>query len=93
LARLVLLDLQQTQMPAGGSKMSGGSKLRSWGKMAALVCAALLAFTMLRPGPSGMRLAIDRGGVSFNLDIAFIKIAFDFGQSCSKTDSCRKLMG
>ena len=73
--------------------MSSGSKLREWGKMAALVCAALLAISMLRPGTSGLRLAIDRNGVSFNLDMAFIKIAFDFGQSCSKTDSCRKLMG
>jgi hypothetical protein len=93
LARLVLLYRQQSQNHLREETMSGGSKLGKWGKTAALVCAVLLAVSMLRPGTHGMRLAIGRDGVSFNLDMAFVKIAFDFGQSCSKSDSCRKMMG
>ncbi len=58
-----------------------------------LVCASLLPVSMLRPGTSGMRFAIDRTGMSFKLDMAFVKIAFDIGQSCSKTDNGRNLMG
>ena len=73
--------------------MPGRPDKRMWAKMALLLCGALLVLTSFRGTSGGLRLAVTQEGVSFKLDAAFIKIAFDIGQSCSKSDSCRKMLG
>jgi hypothetical protein len=73
--------------------MSGKPDKGTWAKMALLLCGTLLLLTSLHGSSGGLRLAVTDEGVSFKLDAAFIKIAFDIGQSCSKTDSCRKMLG
>jgi hypothetical protein len=73
--------------------MPGKPDKRMWVKMAVLLCGTLLLLTSVRGTSGGLRLAVTQEGVSFKLDAAFIKIAFDFGQSCSKSNSCRKMLG
>ena len=73
--------------------MSGMPDKRIWARMALLLGGALLLLTSLHGSSGGLRLAVTQEGVSFKLEAAFVKIAFDIGQSCSKTDNCRKMLG
>ena len=57
-----------------------------------LIAAFFLVLVSFRPSPMGVRLAVEDGGVSFLLKASTVKIAFDIGQACSKTDSCSGLI-
>jgi hypothetical protein len=74
--------------------MPSRPNIGTWARMVLLLGGVLLIMTALRSGgPGEMALAVDGQGLSFELRTAFINLAFDIGQSCPKTDTCRKLMG
>lgn len=74
--------------------MPGRPNNQLWGRIVLLLAVALLVLSLFRGGePAGMKLAADGRGLSFELRTAFINLAFDIGQSCPKSDTCRKLMG
>ncbi|MDF7774495.1 hypothetical protein P1X14_04485 [Sphingomonas sp. AOB5] len=57
-----------------------------------LLAAALLAAMSFSTQSAGLQLAVTNHGVKFELTAAFVRIAFDIGQSCSKSDSCGGLL-
>jgi hypothetical protein len=68
--------------------MRGNGHSGMMGRGVLLIALALLALTALRPPALGLNLTINRAGTSFELKALFVKIAFDFGQSCSKSNTC-----
>ena len=62
--------------------------LRIWARTVVILAAVLLAASLFRVQPAGLDLAVTERGLSFELKSAFIKIAFDIGQECSKSNSC-----
>jgi hypothetical protein len=72
--------------------MPDGSRLRLWARTVVLLAAVLLAVSLFRARPAGLDLAVNQRGLSFQFRVALIKIAFDFGQECSKADSCGRLI-
>lgn len=72
--------------------MQGGANIRMWGRTVLLLAAALLAASTFSSQSAGLELAVNDHGVKFELKAAFVRIAFDIGQSCSKSDSCGGLL-
>ncbi|MES2444858.1 MAG: hypothetical protein V4574_18700 [Pseudomonadota bacterium] len=67
--------------------MPGGHNTKIWARTVVMLGAALLAAMVCR-APTGLSLAAQKGGISFELKAAFVRIAFDIGQKCSITDKC-----
>lgn len=67
--------------------MPGGRNIRIWARTVLVLAVALLAGSLLR-APAGLTLAAERGGVSFELKAAFVRVAFDIGQKCSISNRC-----
>ena len=72
--------------------MPGGSDMKMWARTVMVLAGALLAATMLQMGPGRLALATSKSGVSFELKAAFVTIAFDIGQECSKMNNCGRLV-
>ena len=71
--------------------MQDGSGLRIWARTVVLLAAVLLAASVFRPQATGLDLAVSERGLSFEFRAVFIKIAFDIGQECSKSNSLGRL--
>lgn len=72
--------------------MQGGPNIRMWGRTVLLLAAALFAAISFSAQPAGLQFAVSNNGVKFELKAAFVRIAFDIGHSCSKSDSCGGLL-
>lgn len=70
---------------------TGPSKIRAVRSLL-LIAACAVASMAFRPGSVGLRLAVHDSGVSLLLKASFVKVAFDFGQACSESDTCRGLL-
>jgi hypothetical protein len=67
--------------------MPGGPNTKTWARTVVLLALALTAATAFR-APAGLRFVTERGGLSFEVKAAFVRIAFDIGQKCSISDKC-----
>ncbi len=71
--------------------MQDGNRLRSWARTVVLLAVVLLAVSQFRVERTGVNLAVTERGLTFKLTSAFIRIAFDIGQECSKSNSCGRV--
>jgi len=71
--------------------MPSAPNTKIWARTVLLLALALTAATAFR-APAGLSLVANKGGVSFELKAAFIRIAFDIGQKCSISDKCSKML-
>ena len=67
--------------------MPGGPNTRLWARTVLLLALGLAAASAFR-APAGLHFATEKGGLSFELKAAFVRIAFDIGQKCSISDKC-----
>ena len=67
-------------------------KMKNWARMVVVLAGALLATTLANPGPSGLAFSSSKAGTSLHLKAAFVTVAFEIGQECSKMNSCGRLV-
>jgi hypothetical protein len=72
-------------------KMQDGNRLKTWARAVVLLAIVLLAVSQFRVERAGLDLAVTERGLTFRLTSAFIRIAFDIGQECSKSNSCGRV--
>lgn len=71
--------------------MRGGPRIEAR-RVLLLAAVCLFMLVAFRPGSMGLRLAVNRDGVSFLFKAASVDIAFDIGQACSESNSCGGLL-
>jgi hypothetical protein len=67
--------------------MPEGNDMKLWVRTVMMLAGVLLAVSFVQAGPAALALSTGKAGTSLHFSAAFVTIAFDIGQECSKTNS------